>query len=62
MRVRMARIATPNYRTVIDLRYNEQYSFREIAEHLKEPLDTVKSRHRRALIQLKQLNLSPRFF
>ena len=42
------------YRTVITLYYNEQMNFREIGELLDEPLDTIKSRHRRALILLKK--------
>ncbi|MBI3335018.1 MAG: sigma-70 family RNA polymerase sigma factor [Candidatus Portnoybacteria bacterium] len=43
------------YRAVLSLRYNDQLSFREIAEVLKESLHTVKSRHRRALILLKKV-------
>ena len=45
----------PKYRTVLYLRYNDHFTFREIAETLDEPLDTIKSRHRRALILLKKL-------
>jgi len=45
----------PKYRLVLSLRYSDNLNFREIAERLKEPLDTVKSRHRRALIILKKL-------
>lgn len=43
------------YRMVLFLRYNDHFNFREIAEALGEPLNTVKSRHRRALFQLKNL-------
>jgi len=43
------------YREVLSLRYDDQFTFREIAESLDEPLDTVKSRHHRALIQLKKI-------
>jgi len=43
------------YRMVLFLRYNDHFTFREISESLEEPLHTVKSRHRRALIQLKKL-------
>ena len=43
------------YRMVLFLRYNDHFTFREISESLEEPLHTVKSRHRRALIQLKNL-------
>jgi RNA polymerase sigma-70 factor (ECF subfamily) len=45
----------PKYRTVLYLRYNDPFTFREIAETLDEPLHTIKSRHRRALIVLKKL-------
>jgi RNA polymerase sigma-70 factor (ECF subfamily) len=46
---------SPNYRMVLFLRYNDHFTFREIAEVLREPLNTVKSRHRRALIMLRKL-------
>lgn len=46
---------SPQYRMVLFLRYNDHFTFREISESLEEPLNTVKSRHRRALIQLKKL-------
>lgn len=42
-------------RTVLILHYNQQLAFREIAELLDESLDTVKSRHRRALQYLRRL-------
>lgn len=42
-------------RTVLFLRYNSGFNFREIAGTLNEPLHTVKSRHRRALITLRKL-------
>lgn len=45
----------PKYRMVLFLRYNDHFNFREIAESLGESLDTVKSRHRRALVMLKKL-------
>jgi RNA polymerase sigma-70 factor (ECF subfamily) len=44
----------PSYRTVLTLRYNEHLKFREIAEVLQEPIDTVKSKHRRGLILLRK--------
>ena len=44
----------PYYREVILLRYFEQFTFQEIADILKEPLDTVKSRSRRALSILRK--------
>ena len=45
------------YRMVLYLYYNDHFNFREIAEILGEPLNTIKSRHRRALIILKKLLL-----
>ncbi len=45
----------PKYCMVLSLRYNNHFTFREIAEILREPLNTIKSRHRRALIQLRKL-------
>lgn len=44
---------SPKYRLVLFLRYNDHFTFREIAESLNEPLHTIKSRHRRAIIILK---------
>lgn len=46
---------SPKYRMVLFLRYNDHFNFREIAESLGEPLNTIKSRHRRALLMLKKL-------
>ena len=43
------------YRMVLFLHYNDHFTFREIAESLEEPLNTVKSRHRWALFMLKDL-------
>jgi len=45
----------PSYRTVLLLRYAEHLKFREIADELHEPIDTIKSKHRRALIQLRKV-------
>jgi RNA polymerase sigma-70 factor, ECF subfamily len=45
----------PSYRSVLLLRYTEHMKFREIAHTLQEPIDTIKSKHRRALILLKKL-------
>jgi RNA polymerase sigma-70 factor (ECF subfamily) len=42
-------------RKVIFLRYIKQFSFNEIAEELHEVMDTVKSRHRRAIAKLRKL-------
>lgn len=46
---------SPSYRSVLLLRYAEHLKFREIADALDEPIDTIKSKHRRALIQLRRL-------
>ncbi len=43
------------YRDVMVLRYNDNLKFREIAERLGEPIDTVKSRHRRGLALLRDI-------
>lgn len=48
----MSRLS-PKYRMVIFLRYNDHFTFREISETLGEPLNTIKSRHRRAVLMLK---------
>ena len=45
----------PAYRAVLALRYNEHLKFREIAETLGEPIDTVKSKHRRGLALLRNV-------
>jgi len=45
---------SPSYRSVLFLRYTEHLKFREIADTLQEPIDTIKSKHRRALIQLRK--------
>lgn len=46
---------SPQYRMVLFLRYNDHFNFREIAESLGASLHTITSRHRRALIKLKEL-------
>lgn len=46
---------SPRYQEVFALRYQENLSFREIAVTIKQPLNTVKSRYRRALIRLRKL-------
>lgn len=45
----------PKYRVALALYYNNHLNFREIAVLLNEPINTVKSRHRRALSMLKKL-------
>ncbi len=44
-----------SYNSVIKLHVNDGLKFREIAESLKEPINTVKSRYRRGLALLKIL-------
>ena len=46
------------YHAVLNLYYQEQLSLPEIAEIFDESIDTVKSRHRRALLKLKKLLIS----
>ncbi|MBI4991683.1 MAG: sigma-70 family RNA polymerase sigma factor [Candidatus Harrisonbacteria bacterium] len=43
------------YRTVLFLRCNDNFTFKEIAEFLGESLNTIKSRYRRAVIILRNL-------
>jgi len=43
------------YKTLLFMYYNDHFNFREIAEILGEPLNTIKSRHRRAIIMLRKL-------
>lgn len=52
---RIVQKLSPSYRSVLLLRYAEHLKFREIADVLHEPIDTIKSKHRRALIQLRKL-------
>jgi len=42
-------------RQVLELYYQGTYTFQEIADMLGEPLHTVKSRHRRAILTLRRL-------
>jgi RNA polymerase sigma-70 factor, ECF subfamily len=44
---------SPAYQKVLAMYYQDGYNFREIAEKLGEPLHTVKSRHRRAVMNLR---------
>ena len=43
------------YRDVLAFRYNSELSFAEIAKMTGESIDTLKSRHRRAILMLKGL-------
>lgn len=44
---------SPKYRIVLFLRYNDHFTFREIAESLSTPLHTVKSWHQRGVKMLR---------
>ncbi|HAS80531.1 MAG: RNA polymerase, sigma-24 subunit, ECF subfamily [Candidatus Nomurabacteria bacterium GW2011_GWE1_32_28] len=44
-----------NYRTILLLHYQEDMTFEEIGKILKKPLNTVKSQHRRAILDLRKL-------
>ncbi len=46
-----------NYHSVIALYHNDELNFREIAERLQEPLNTIKSRYRRGIARLKRMLL-----
>jgi len=46
---------SPNYRAVFLLKNESNLTFREIAQELNEPLNTIKSRYRRAILILKKL-------
>lgn len=46
------------YNTVVNLRINDDLNFREIAERLKKPLNTVKSQYRRGISLLKKILLT----
>jgi RNA polymerase sigma-70 factor (ECF subfamily) len=55
-RLRKALDALPKpQREVLTLHYLEELTFSEIGEMLEQPLDTVKSRARRALVTVKKL-------
>jgi len=43
------------YRMILLLHYNDHFTFREIAEILNEPLNTIKSRHQRAILILRKI-------
>lgn len=44
----------PEERAIVSLRFDENLTFREIAEVLKEPASTVKSRFQRAIAKLRE--------
>ncbi len=43
------------YSTVLTMYYNQGLNFREIGEKLRESIDTIKTRHRRAILYLKDI-------
>jgi len=45
----------PKYRAILFLRYNNLLTFKEITEISGESINTVKSKHLRAIIALKNL-------
>ncbi len=49
---------SPDYKSVLVLHYTESMTFDEIGTILNKPLNTVKSWHRRALLQLRKMALS----
>jgi RNA polymerase sigma-70 factor (ECF subfamily) len=44
-----------DYREVLVLHYQEEMTFEEIGKILDKPLNTVKSQHRRAIIELRKI-------
>ena len=47
------------YREVLVLHYQEEMTFEEIGKVLDKPLNTVKSQHRRALLELRRIIQPP---
>jgi RNA polymerase sigma-70 factor, ECF subfamily len=45
----------PNYQEVLVLHYQEEMTFEEIGKVLNKPLNTVKSTHRRAIMELRKI-------
>ncbi len=58
---RAIELLSPAYNRVFSLRYREDMTFSKISEVLHEPLDTVRSRHRRGLRLLKTILIGPEF-
>jgi RNA polymerase sigma-70 factor (ECF subfamily) len=48
------KILSTKEQLIIKLRHDEGRSFQEIADHLKESINTVKSRYRRALVNMRK--------
>lgn len=51
--------APPRFAQILSLYYNDELNFREIGEKLNESINTIKSRHRRALLFLRKLLQEP---
>jgi len=51
---------TPAHKMVVLLHYHHNFTFEEIAVTLDAPMNTVKSRYRRALIKLRELLIAPK--
>lgn len=51
---------SPDDRAILLLHYREEMTFEEIAVVLKKPMNTVKSRHRRALLALRGRLTAPK--
>ena len=50
----------PIYQEILALHYQEEMTFEEIGKILAKPLNTVKSQHRRALLEMRRmLNATP---
>ncbi len=45
---------SPKYKEVVILRHETGMTFEDISDTLKEPMNTVKSRYRRAIIQMQE--------
>jgi RNA polymerase sigma-70 factor (ECF subfamily) len=45
----------PNYREVLVLHYQEEMAFEEIGKILGKPLNTIKSQHQRAIMELRKM-------
>jgi RNA polymerase sigma-70 factor (ECF subfamily) len=43
------------YSTVLNMYYSDGLNFREIGEALRESIDTIKTRHRRAIVYLREI-------
>ena len=51
---------SPEEAEILHLYFSEDMTFREVSEMLGKPLETIKSKHRRALAKLKKLLTAPK--